>query len=436
MINIFNKKINDLTYNDVKKLVNDDIKEGWMVEYKRQFKKSKDIAKSISSFANSEGGYYIVGIKESDDEKNEPNEIIGISHNDKNSPYEKIANAIKDHISPVPYFETKVIDIPNSDRYIVVVMIPEGKNPPYLHHGSIYQRVGEVTNPKTIKDRYILDYLIAKSEKNEKNMNNFFENDISIMKEKNNPILELYFYNKKNYLTIPQFFQKETITYLKNTFDDNIEILPTTKKDNIKANFEVKYNQSYKSYIIKNIADGLNIFCEIFMNGNCKIIIDIPCRSLNTLKDSETEIFANELSKTHSFDSNSLDNFLFIDVGNFYNILTILINKYLRFLESYENFSHDLLFKFKLLNCGESTLKFNITRHYKEYYEKFGIPICYKNYIESDVLSINNTLITTNKDKSKYAIAIYIDILMSLGLIVEYSKCLIAEQISSNFYNE
>ncbi len=36
-----------------------------------------------------------------------------------------------------------------------------------------------------------------------------------------------------------------------------------------------------------------------------------------------------------------------------------------------------------------------------KYYEKFGIPICYKNYIESDVLSINNTLITTNKDKSK-----------------------------------
>ena len=34
------------------------------MEYKQEIVKSKDIAKSIASFANSEGGWYIVGIKE------------------------------------------------------------------------------------------------------------------------------------------------------------------------------------------------------------------------------------------------------------------------------------------------------------------------------------------------------------------------------------
>ncbi len=99
MIQLFNNKnINDLTYQDIERLVEDKIKEGWIVEYKREFKKSKDIAKSISSFANSEGGYYIVGIDESDDDKNEAKKIIGLSKEHNHKPYEKISNAVKEYV--------------------------------------------------------------------------------------------------------------------------------------------------------------------------------------------------------------------------------------------------------------------------------------------------------------------------------------------------
>ena len=62
--NPFNKNIHELEYGDLDVLIDNEVSEGWTLEYKQEIVKSKDIAKSIASFANSEGGWYIVGIKE------------------------------------------------------------------------------------------------------------------------------------------------------------------------------------------------------------------------------------------------------------------------------------------------------------------------------------------------------------------------------------
>ena len=434
MFNIFNKNLQDITYEDIKNLIDNKVHEGWTLEYKQQFPKSKKIAKSISSFANSNGGYYIIGIKESDDNKNLPNEIWGMSYKEFSNPYERIDNAVKEYISPIPYYEIEVIDIPNTARYVAVVMIPEGNNPPYLHNGSIYQRVGEVTNPIPIKDRYILDQLFKKSEHYNKNMLNFFNNEISIMNNKNNPILELYFFNVKNHF-ITNFFHEKTFNLLKQVFDEEVNLLPDNDEGNIPGNFNVNFNQSYKSYIIKNTVDNCDIFCEIFQSGNCKIILDIPFTTLKLLNETECNVLQSYLKNTRNFDLNSLENFKFIDICSFYFIISVLINKYFKFIDSLDNYTYNFVFNFKLLNCEESTLKFEFTKDCKEYYDKFGIPICYKNYIKSDILSLNETLLKTDGDKSTYPLAIYNDILMSLSLITPAAKDLLVTQISNLFGN-
>ena len=56
MYNPFNKNISEIEYDDLKKLIENDITEGWFIEYKGSFPKNKKIANSIASFANSEGG--------------------------------------------------------------------------------------------------------------------------------------------------------------------------------------------------------------------------------------------------------------------------------------------------------------------------------------------------------------------------------------------
>ena len=111
MYNPFNKNISEIEYSDLKKLKDNDVSEGWFIEYKESFpKNNKKIANSIASFANSEGGWYIVGIKESDNES-KPSEIIGFDLDSYKKPTDKITNIVKDNIDPIPYFESKVIKI-------------------------------------------------------------------------------------------------------------------------------------------------------------------------------------------------------------------------------------------------------------------------------------------------------------------------------------
>ena len=76
MYNPFNKIISEIKYEDLEKLIKNNISEGWFIEYKSSFPKNKKIADSIASFANSEGGWYIVGIEEKENESS-PSEIVG-----------------------------------------------------------------------------------------------------------------------------------------------------------------------------------------------------------------------------------------------------------------------------------------------------------------------------------------------------------------------
>lgn len=61
--NPFNKKISNIQKSDLKKLIQNEVAEGWYVEYKETFPSNKKIGHFIASFVNSEGGWYIIGIQ-------------------------------------------------------------------------------------------------------------------------------------------------------------------------------------------------------------------------------------------------------------------------------------------------------------------------------------------------------------------------------------
>ena len=152
MYNPFNKNISEIEYEDLKKLTENNVSEGWFIEYKGSFpKKNKKIANSIASFANSEGGWYIIGIGESENES-KPSEIIGFDLENNKKPADKITNIIKDNIDPIPYFETKIVEIPEN-KFVLVVQVFEGYDTPYISDGSVYMRIGETSKPLAIGDR-------------------------------------------------------------------------------------------------------------------------------------------------------------------------------------------------------------------------------------------------------------------------------------------
>jgi predicted HTH transcriptional regulator len=76
MYNPFNKKIEELTFDDLHTLIDNEVTEGFYLEFKSNFQEPRKIAKSIASFANTYGGWYFIGV---DDEEttNIARDIVG-----------------------------------------------------------------------------------------------------------------------------------------------------------------------------------------------------------------------------------------------------------------------------------------------------------------------------------------------------------------------
>lgn len=449
MINIFNKSYNDVDYNDLQNLVENHVKEGWFIEYKEIFLSTKKIAKSISSFANSEGGYYLVGIKESiENDKNEAEEIVGFDNTEKSKPYETISNAIKDHINPIPKFYTQLIDIPNN-KQVLLVYIPEGTNPPYLCDGSIYQRVGEVTDPISIKDRYFLDKLYEKADNNFKKITNFCQNDITILNQSKLPLLEFYSYISEPML-IEDFFCEDKLKVIKDIFTEKSNIFPSDidSEINVKKNYHLYITQSFDSYIFENIIDEIHIFCEIFPTGNCKIIMNIPFKSfLNFELNFEsskgsynlirTELLKKgyklvENGKLKHFDDEELPKL--IDIKEFFYLFSVIFNKYLKFTKLFDkNIEERIHFKFNIKNCENSVPLIFDSDKFKNYIENYGLPFCYKKNNVSDLFDFSVLQLNFNDSDvpldEKYNLSLFFEFMVMFGFLTVNYDILIDELV-------
>lgn len=63
MLNIFDKDLKKVTVEDVNNKILNKLHEGLYTEFKSNFNEGKkNISKTVCSFANSEGGYMIVGV--------------------------------------------------------------------------------------------------------------------------------------------------------------------------------------------------------------------------------------------------------------------------------------------------------------------------------------------------------------------------------------
>ncbi len=135
------------TYDDIKSLWENRIRETIALDYKREIsQKADEISKDISSFANSEGGVIIYGIAE--DKAGLPVYSEGVISN-KNS--ERIQQIISSSISPLLDVKIDVIDVFDKNNALIngkeflVVKIP--KSPFYIHQAKkFYFRQNTITN--------------------------------------------------------------------------------------------------------------------------------------------------------------------------------------------------------------------------------------------------------------------------------------------------
>ncbi|MDR1937859.1 MAG: helix-turn-helix domain-containing protein [Tannerellaceae bacterium] len=112
--------------------------EGYNADFKISVpSKVRELSQDVCAFANSEGGYILIGI----DNKNQ---IAGATIN--NTKRSAIQDAIRD-ISPVINVNTYSVDV--EGKTIWVMDVPSGKDKPYVTSGAIYVREGTNTQKLT-----------------------------------------------------------------------------------------------------------------------------------------------------------------------------------------------------------------------------------------------------------------------------------------------
>ncbi len=128
---LFTLEKSKVDFKEIKSFCDQQISEGLRVEYKRDFPKNEDLAKSVCAFANTEGGIILIGV-EANKESNVPTDIPGISM--KKGLEEKVTSICLSNILPKIMPEVKLCPFNLTDereRAVLFVRINQSYNPPH-----------------------------------------------------------------------------------------------------------------------------------------------------------------------------------------------------------------------------------------------------------------------------------------------------------------
>jgi hypothetical protein len=127
MSTLFKKPLSEVEFLDIQKLKDAKIEESEILDYKEEMISENDLIKHVTAFSNISGGNLIFGIKESG-RGGYPVDIPGIEGNVNK---ERLEQIILSNIRPRIGVRFRKIDLPNTNRIILIIRIPEGQNRPY-----------------------------------------------------------------------------------------------------------------------------------------------------------------------------------------------------------------------------------------------------------------------------------------------------------------
>lgn len=122
-----------------------ELDEGFALEFKRENNASvrRKIPKIVASFANSRGGWLVIGI--ADDTK----DVVPVPRPQTDFS-QTLGEMCRRHVSPVPPFDVRFIADPaDNARGVIVVQVGEGDFPPYIADGLVEIREGSTSGPAT-----------------------------------------------------------------------------------------------------------------------------------------------------------------------------------------------------------------------------------------------------------------------------------------------
>lgn len=157
---MFTKSKDEITFADVEDFCRE-FPEDVRVEYKQEI---KDIPKIVSSFANTLGGIFIIGVEADQINNKALLPIQGIPK--KPGIEEQIQQSALTGIYPAVMPEVIVLDVPYSNNVVVVVRVDESVQAPHAIQNStrIYIRTGSITQPYELADIERIAYMLKRRE--------------------------------------------------------------------------------------------------------------------------------------------------------------------------------------------------------------------------------------------------------------------------------
>lgn len=382
MYNPFDKEIDDLEFNDLKKLIDKQIKEGFYIEYKSDFQKGNKIAKSIASFANTHGGWYFVGVEDEED-TNIAKDLVGFDIKKNRQPQERIRSIAKEHIHPLPIFYLKLIEF-KKDRGILVIFIPESFETPHiLSNGVVYRRNGEESSPIKETDRYTLDKLYRKSINFEDRVKSFFVDPFGMTQgesESGIPFIKFYFMPKRfEDIQIKNFYQNDYLNELKDLVDQKECIIKGIKEPTFSIPFQ-NITRSTNSIIFRSVSNKIefsNFTFEFFINGAAKIRIPISSFPV-TIPLNENDSENKYLKKIYGEIGDELKWFKLVKVYELYLSIRYAIQKYLKYFKKLETYSK-IFMTIELVNIYR-VIPFVESEFYWDYLKRYHVPACMHEY--------------------------------------------------------
>ena len=195
----FDKAITELNPSDLSVLA--EVHEGWYVEYKREAIPPRGLAKAIAAFANSHGGWLILGVEDRESEDSSARTFPGLDDIDVQNTLQHLRQGLNERVSPVPHFDSVVLRGPCDEisltqyRSIVLVHVPESHNAPHVDRdGRLYTRVADSSEPKPLTDRYLMEQLWHRTDRARQLVEQWVDRDLECSEgETEVPFLRLMF---------------------------------------------------------------------------------------------------------------------------------------------------------------------------------------------------------------------------------------------------
>lgn len=401
--NPFDKPLREVQLQDLDRLSQNNVSEGTYVEFKRSLPDPQKISKVIASFANTHGGYFIIGVAE-DDVTNIASGKIGINTNETSSPNDHIRTIVRDHLDPSPNFSSRVIQREDyTDYVIVIVEVPESHDAPHIHSsGKVYTRTGEGSDPISPEtDRWTLDRLYQRRNEWNQRIEDFCTSDITLTQGQAGesdsqpdgwPFIEIY--------GIPSTLDDpicdevlDDVSGFRSILENSELVLPGDSKNSDGENpmsgghMYDAYRSSSEAVVAQNwgveqetgklaTAHAPNTF-KFFADGGLKYINAVPQFNTsqrqhqvwNTLKDQTDQ---------------NLDYIRFLDGEDLLLTTYMALNSYLNLLEKYnwmEDPTRELLLKARIRHGNRTIMMFE-TEWFLDLLDEFGPIISYEDTVE------------------------------------------------------